>query len=91
MHNIIYPLRFENSWRYALILICTCTLFNFNAQFYVKGIFSVSATGSVSVFENNFIAEPTSLIINNVSYTFLSPAGKLNRVNLSAIYIYTCI
>lgn len=67
MLNIIYPLRFENSWRYALILICTCTLFNFNAQFYVKGIFSVSATGSVSVFENNFIAEPTSLIINNGS------------------------
>lgn len=67
MLNIIYLMRFENFWRYALIFMCICTLFNFHAQLYVKGIFSVSAAGSVSVFENNFIAEPTSLIINNGS------------------------
>jgi hypothetical protein len=63
--NMIYTTNSNFNWRCSLVFICSFTLLKANAQFYIKGICSVSASGSISVFENNFIAEPTAQIIND--------------------------
>jgi hypothetical protein len=65
MYNLYFSIKFKLNWKNFLVFICSFTLSSANAQFYIKGICSVSASGSISVFENNFIAEPTAQIIND--------------------------